>query len=72
VLAGAGILLLGGLLVVHIVNDLGATVSAWYFHSTVAWILVMLAASVIFLHYWRKLRAKGVDTTELFSNLPLV
>ena len=70
-LAGAGILLLGGLLVVHIVNDLGATVSAWYFHSTVAWILVMLAASVIFLHYWRKLRAKGVDTTELFSNLPL-
>jgi len=69
-LAAAGILLLSGLLVVHIVNDLGTAVSAWYFHSTVAWMLVMLTASAIFLHYWRKLRASGVDTAELFSKLP--
>ena len=69
-LAAAGILCLSALLIVHIVSDLGTTVSAWYFHSTVPWIVVMLIASVIFLYYWRKLRASGVDTTELFSKLP--
>lgn len=69
-LAIAGILSLSVLLVVHIASDLGTTVSAWYFHSTVPWILVMLIASVIFLYYWRKLRASGVNTTELFSKLP--
>lgn len=69
-LAAAGILLLSGLLIVHIVNDLGTPVRAWYFHSAAAWMLVMLIASVIFLYYWRKLRASGVDTAELFSKLP--
>ena len=70
VLATAGILCLLALLVVHIVSDLATTVSAWYFHSTASWIVVMLIASVIFLYYWRRLRASGVDTIELFSKLP--
>ena len=70
VLAVAGILSLASLLIVHIVSDLGSTVSAWYFHSTVPWIVVMMIASVIFLYYWRALRASGVDTTERFSKLP--
>ncbi len=70
VLAALGTIWLSGLLIVHIASDLGTTVRAWYFHSTAAWFLVMLMASVIFLHYWRKLRASGVDTTDLFSTLP--
>jgi amino acid transporter len=69
-LSVAGISCLSLLLIVHIASDLGATVSAWYFHSTVSWFLVMLIASVIFLYYWRRLRTSGVDTTELFSKLP--
>ncbi|MEO7051099.1 MAG: hypothetical protein ABI128_05485, partial [Rhodanobacter sp.] len=69
-LAVAGILCLSVLLIVHIASDLGTPMKAWYFHSTVPWIFVMLMASVIFLYYWRKLRASGVDTTELFSKLP--
>lgn len=69
-LAIAGILCLSALLIVHIISDLRTTVSAWYFHSTVPWILVMLIASVIFLYYWRRLRASGVDTIALFSKLP--
>jgi len=69
-LAVGGISCLSLLLIVHIVSDLGTTVSAWYFHSTVPWLLVMLIASVIFLYYWRRLRASGVDTAERFSRLP--
>lgn len=69
-LAVAGIACLAVLLVVHIISDLAAPAPAWYSRSTYLWLLVMLTASVIFLYCWRRLRASGVDTARLFSELP--
>lgn len=69
-IALAGILLLSGFLIIHIRKDLLAEVSAWYFHSTPVWLVVMAFASVVFYSQWRKLRAAGVDTQRVFSQLP--
>lgn len=70
VLAGAGVLLLGLFLGVHIWKDLTAEVGAWYFHSTPLWVGVMALASVIYFREVRALRAAGVDTEGLFMELP--
>lgn len=69
-LAALGTLLLTGFLVVHISKDLSADVSAWYFHSTPVWLIVMALASVIYFRELGNLRRSGVDTDELFSKLP--
>ena len=69
-LALLGAIMLGGFLVVHIVKDLTAEVSAWYFHSTVMWVAVMAAATLIYLREVRNLRRSGVDLKTLFSTLP--
>ena len=65
-----GILLLSAFLIIHIRKDLLAEVSAWYFHSTPVWLLVMVFASLVFYRQWRKLKESGVDTEKLFSQLP--
>lgn len=70
ILAGLGVLLLAGFLVIHIQKDLTAEVSAWYFHSTPVWLIVMGIATFI---YWRelgKLKKKGVNVRQLFMELP--
>jgi amino acid transporter len=69
-LAWAGALLLGGFLVVHIVKDLSAPVSAWYFHSTPVWMGIMAVASSMYVGELRALRRAGVDVEDLFSKLP--
>lgn len=69
-LALLGVLLLGGFLVVHIVKDLSASMSAWYFHSTPVWLLVMAMASAIYLREMRALRKSGVDVERHFAVLP--
>ncbi len=66
----SGTLALGVLLVVHIAKDLSSEVSAWYFHSSPVWLIVMGLASVIFFRKWKQLRASGVDVAERFSRLP--
>ncbi|MCG8467621.1 MAG: APC family permease [Gemmatimonadetes bacterium] len=68
--ASIGVLLLGTFLVVHVAKDLSADVDAWYFHSTYVYALVMAVASTIYFVEMRKLRASGVDTRALFSELP--
>ena len=67
-ITGIGLLL--GFLIIHISKDLSAPVKAWYFHSTLVWIMVMLVASVIFFYHWRALQKSGVDTAARFSTLP--
>ena len=69
-LALGGVFLLGGFLVVHIIKDLSAPVSAWYFHSTPVWLGVMAVASAIYFKELRALKRAGVDVDGIFSKLP--
>jgi len=66
----AGAMLLLVFLIVHTLKDLQAEVSAWYFHSTPIWLIVMGLGSVIFLIKMQHLKQSGLDTKELFENLP--
>ncbi len=65
-----GAVVLGAYLVVHIVKDVTADVTAWYFRSTPLWLLVMALASLIFVREWWKLRRSGVDVEKMFATLP--
>lgn len=69
-LAGAGVLMLSGFLVIHVFKDLAADTAAWYFHSTPVWLIVMGLATVIYVRELRNLESQGVDTKELFRQLP--
>lgn len=69
-LALIGVLMIGGFLVVHIWKDFTASVSAWYFHSTPIWIVVMAVATGVYIRELRNLRRTGVDVKALFSKLP--
>ena len=63
-------MLLGALLVVHTVRDLGSSSVPWYLRTTVVWLGVMAIGSVV---YWRELRGleqRGVDVQALFAALP--
>ncbi|MCY3745967.1 MAG: APC family permease [Acidobacteria bacterium] len=67
---GGGAALLGLFLVLHIVKDLSTETTAWYFHSTWVWLLVMGIASLIYLREMARLRQRGVDIHRLFNTLP--
>ncbi len=69
-LATSGIIFLSSFLVIHIYKDLNSTVSAWYFHSTPIWVIVMIFASVIYFREWVNLRRSGIAIGEFFSKLP--
>ncbi len=65
--AGAVLLLI--YLLVHISKDLAADLDAWYLHSTWLWVLVMLAATLIFVGQWTRLR-KDPKVLDRFRTLP--
>jgi amino acid transporter len=67
-ITGSALLLL--FLFVHTAKDLKADVSAWYFHSTWVWLLVLGVASLIFFWKMRQLKGSGVDVEERFKILP--
>jgi len=69
-LAGLGLLLLSGFLVIHLWKDLTAKADAWYFHSTPVWGIVMLLATAIYFWERRKLKKAGIDVKALFLKLP--
>ena len=69
-LAGLGVALLSGFLVIHVVKDLTAETSAWYFHSTPVWLIVMTFASIVFFRELAGLRKQGVDVEQRFRQLP--
>ena len=66
----AGTILLLVFLAVHTLKDLQAEVDAWYFHSTPIWLIVMALGSIIFLIKMKQLRKSGLDTRNIFNNLP--
>ena len=69
-IAVAGAVLLSALLIVQVVADLTSP-TPWYLRSTTVWVVVMLAASVVFAVFWRRLRASGIDPrTQIFNQLP--
>jgi len=70
VLSVLGIISIAGFLFIHITKDLTSPVEAWYFHSTLVWLIVMFIASIIFFVQWNSLKKSGVDTKKLFSELP--
>ncbi|MDP5052912.1 MAG: APC family permease, partial [Congregibacter sp.] len=65
-LAWLGLLLLAGFLVIHVRKDLSAALSAWYFHSTYIWLIVMSLGSSIYLLERSKLQRSGKDLKHLF------
>ncbi len=69
-LALLGTLMLSSFLAVHIWKDISASVSAWYFHSTPVWLIVMAIATGIYVREVRKLRQSGVDVEAIFAKLP--
>lgn len=69
-LAGLGVVMLTGFLIVHVVKDLNAETAAWYFHSTPVWLIVMAIATAIYFGELKKLRKKGVDVKKIFKELP--
>ena len=70
VLAGSGVVMLTGFLIVHVIKDLNAPAAAWYFHSTPVWLIVMAIASGIYFRELKKLKKEGVDVDDLFRRLP--
>jgi APA family basic amino acid/polyamine antiporter len=69
-LATAGVLFLGGFLIIHIWKDVSSPVVEWYFHSTPVWLLVMALATLIFVREMRQLRRSGADVEAIFARLP--
>lgn len=68
-IAMSGCVLLMSFLIIHISKDLSAKASAWYFHSTPVWVIVMIVAIGI---YWNERRKRKASTegSEVFSKLP--
>jgi len=69
-LAWLGVIVIGGFLIIHLWKDLTASASAWYFHSTPVWLMVMAIASAIYFRELRNLRRAGVDVDAIFAKLP--
>lgn len=65
-----GLSLLLSFFVFNIVKDISSAQEKWYFHSTWVWALVMIIGSIIFIFYWNKLKASGIDRKNYFSELP--
>ncbi len=65
-----GTLLLLGFLGIHTYKDLTTPTTAWYFHSTPVWLLVMALASLLFALKWRQMSVKAIDLTKQFEKLP--
>ena len=70
VIAILGLLSLSFLLWINIKNDLQTERTAWYFHATYIWLVVMALGTCIFVYYWKALKKSGVDTTTYFKQLP--
>ena len=68
--AGSGVVILAGFLIVHVVKDLNAPAEAWYFHSTPVWLIVMAIASAIYFGELGKLKRNGEDVEAMFKRLP--
>lgn len=66
-----GTVFLIGFLGIHTYKDLTAEASAWYFHSTPIWLIVMSLASILFAFKWKQLKNQGVELKKRFDSLPI-
>ena len=69
-IAWSGIITLSCFLGIHTYKDLTSETTAWYFHSTPIWLIVMGLASLLFAYYWKKLKKQHNNTNKLFLELP--
>jgi len=69
-LAWVGMLLLLGFLLIHLRKDLSSNLSAWYFHSTYIWLIVMALGSAVYVFERNKLKRDGTDLDQIFRQLP--
>lgn len=65
-----GTISLLGFLIIHTYKDLNSNVSAWYFHSTPIWLIVMTLASLLFAYKWRKFTNSETSISDKFKSLP--
>ena len=65
-----GAIVLAGFLFIHTLKDLNSELEAWYFHPTLAWVIVMAVASGIYVRESSSLKKSGVDMKRQFSILP--
>lgn len=69
-LGWAGTLVLTCFLAIHVHKDLTKPVEAWYFHSSLVWLLVMGLGSVLYVAKLTALKKSGTDVKALFERLP--
>jgi APA family basic amino acid/polyamine antiporter len=69
-IAMVGTVFLIGFLIIHVGKDLAAEVSAWYFHSTWVWLIVMGLASILFFSRWSSLKKTDPHLQQRFKTLP--
>lgn len=69
VIGWLGVISLTAFLTIHTNKDLTSTVSAWYFHSTPIWLIVMSLASLIFAYKWGHFKKSGINQ-DRFKQLP--
>lgn len=65
-----GIVFLSFFLIMHTRKDLVSELSAWYFHSTWIWMIVMSLASLYFLFRWKKIKTDQPELLQKFTELP--
>lgn len=65
-----GTIILIFFLSIHTWKDMSHETSAWYFHSTPVWLLVMSVASFIYILKSQKLKSSGISIRDHFSQLP--
>lgn len=70
ILGTLGTMFLIFFLIIHISKDLNSKVSAWYFHSTWVWTIVMILGSGMFFYKMKVLQSEGVNLKKLFNELP--
>jgi amino acid transporter len=66
-----GVLFLSGFLGIHLYKDFTNQVTAWYFHSTYVWLIVMGMASLVFVYQWNQMKKKEVGYRNKFKKLPI-
>jgi APA family basic amino acid/polyamine antiporter len=70
IVAWSGTLLLTGFLCIHLWKDLATPAAAWYFHSSLVWLIVMALGSVVFFVKLAELKRSGADIGQHFRGLP--
>lgn len=70
VIGWLGTISLIGFLSMHTYKDLSSTTTAWYFHSTYIWLIVMALATLIFVIKWQQISTGGKDVSQRFKELP--